>query len=148
MPELTIGRMAKLYGLHRSSLYEAVAKGRVSAGYNVKGQRVIDLSEMIRVYGEAPGTTRHPTPTKQTPPDVPDTASLIDELRALREEIASLRDEVKELRRLPAPSAQKSEQDAPQHRPHATIETPPTDDDPHGLRSLARAIFNEPQREN
>ena len=117
MPELTIGRMAKLYGLHRSSLYEAVAKGRVSAGYNVKGQRVIDLSEMIRVYGEAPGSTRHPTDKKQTPPDMPDTASLVDELRALREEIASLRDEVKELRRLPAPPAQKAEPESPPTSP-------------------------------
>lgn len=112
MPELTIGRMAKLYGLHRSSLYEAVAKGRVSAGYNAKGQRVIDLSEMIRVYGEAPGSTRHPTAKKQTASDTPDTTSLVNELRALREEIASLRDEVKELRRLPAPPAQKAEPEA------------------------------------
>jgi hypothetical protein len=145
MPELTIGRMAKLYGLHRSSLYEAVAKGRVSAGYDVKGQRVIDLSEMIRVYGEAPGSTRHPTASKQTSPDTSDTASLIDELRALREEIASLRDEVKELRRLPAPPAQKAEQDAPQKRTQTTLETAPGNDrdDPHGLRSLARAIFSE-----
>ena len=142
MPELTIGRMAKLYNLHRSSLYEAVAKGRVSAGHNVKGQRVIDISEMIRVYGEAPGKTRHPTPTKQTPTDVPDTTSLVDELRALRKEIASLRDEVKELRRLPALPVQQAAQEVTS----ASEETALTDDDPHGLRSLARAIFDCQQR--
>lgn len=55
MPALTIGRMAKLYGLHRSTLYEAIEKGRVTAGHNGKKQRVIDLSEMIRVYGEPSG---------------------------------------------------------------------------------------------
>ncbi len=54
MPELTIGRMAKLYGLHRSTLYEAISRGRITAGLNGHGQRVLDLSEMIRVYGEAP----------------------------------------------------------------------------------------------
>lgn len=69
MAEITIGRMAKLYGLHRSSLYEAVSKGRVTAGFNGKGQRVIDLSEMIRVYGEPPDqpdqTRQKPTPDAQ-----------------------------------------------------------------------------------
>ncbi|WP_322976226.1 hypothetical protein [Halovibrio sp. HP20-59] len=85
----------------------------MSAGYNVKGQRVIDLSEMIRVYGEALSTTRHPTPEKQTPPDMPDTTALVDELRALREEICNLRDEVKELRLLPAPQQKVEQSSAP-----------------------------------
>lgn len=43
MPALTIiGHMAKLYGLHRPMLPEAVAKGRVSAGFDGKRHRVID----------------------------------------------------------------------------------------------------------
>lgn len=125
MAELTVGRMAKLYGLHRSTLYEAIEKGRVTAGFNGKGQRVINLAEMIRVYGEAPTDTRHPTPKKQTPPDTPDTTALVDELRALREEIASLRDEVHQLRRLPPPSTPEP----PKQRPQATIE-PPVDNEP------------------
>lgn len=143
MAELTVGRMAKLYGMHRSSLYEAVDKGRVSAGQNAKGQKVIDLSEMIRVYGPVPNDTRHPTPQKQTPPDTPDSSALVDELRALREEIASLRDEVHQLRRLPPPSTPE----APKTDAHATIEPPADNDDPHGLRSLARAMFDAAQRE-
>ena len=67
MAKLTIGRMANLYGLHRSTLHEAVTKGRVTAGLDGKGQKVIDLSEMIRVYGEPSGFTRHsPTPPPYT----------------------------------------------------------------------------------
>ena len=63
MAKLTIGRIANLYGLHRSTLHEAVAKGRVTAGLDGKGQKVIDLSEMIRVYGEPQGLALHrPTP--------------------------------------------------------------------------------------
>ncbi|MGO2243307.1 MAG: hypothetical protein ACTH5D_16265 [Halomonas sp.] len=143
MAELTVGRMAKLYGLHRSSLYEAVDKGRVSAGQNAKGQKVIDLSEMIRVYGPVPNDTRHPTPQKQTPPDTPDSSALLDELRALRAEIASLRDEVHQLRRLPPPSTPE----APKTDAQTTIDTTSADDDPHGLRSLARAMFDAAQRE-
>ena len=67
MAKLTIGRMANLYGLHRSTLHEAVAKGRVTAGLDGKGQKVIDLSEMIRVYGEPQSSPLH-RPTLRPPP--------------------------------------------------------------------------------
>lgn len=128
MAELTIGRMAKLYGMHRSSLYEAVEKGRVTAGVNGKSQRVIDLSEMIRVYGEPPNqpdAARHlPTPEK---PDVsapsptlsqaPDTLALLgqlveinqqqaDRLEGLESEVRQLREE---MRRLPPPPQEQAD---------------------------------------
>jgi len=94
MAKLTIGRMATLYGLHRSTLHEAVAKGRVTASLDGKGQKVIDLSEMIRVYGEAPGQARQsPTPTPDTHP-----TPAFDTLQPLLEEMRLLREEVRELR--------------------------------------------------
>lgn len=94
MAKLTIGRMANLYGLHRSTLHEAVAKGRVTAGLDGKGQKVIDLSEMIRVYGEPQGQPLHsPTPQSDTSP-----TPTIDALHPLLEELKLLREEVRELR--------------------------------------------------
>jgi hypothetical protein len=104
MAKLTIGRMANLYGLHRSTLHEAVAKGRVTAGLDGKGQKVIDLSEMIRVYGEPQGTTLHsPTPTPDTSPTPPfDTLyPLLEELRLLREEVRELRETMRLLEHKP-----------------------------------------------
>lgn len=114
MSKLTIGRMAKLYSLHRSTLHEAVAKGRVTAGHDGKGQRVIDISEMIRVYGEPPGRptlspyTQPPEfDTRPTPADAPsDTptgwAEIVIELRLLREEVAGLRQELRLIEHKPA----------------------------------------------
>ena len=99
----TIGKMAKLYALHRSTLYEAVQKGRVSASErDGKGQRLIDLAEMIRVYGEPPGSAPTPNPT---PADIPpDTMQdLLAELRALRLEVAELRQTMQRIEHKPEP---------------------------------------------
>nr|WP_173057763.1 hypothetical protein [Halomonas sp. Ant2]AJY53639.1 RepB [Halomonas sp. Ant2] len=112
MQKLTIGRMAKLYGLHRSTLYDAVSKGRISAGFDGKGQRVIELSEMIRVYGEPLNDARQ-NPT--SPPDAYQTLAdsellsrfdaLIEVVKEQRDELKALREEVHQLRRLPPPLA-------------------------------------------
>ena len=105
MAKLTIGRMANLYGLHRSTLHEAVAKGRVTAGLDGKGQKIIDLSEMIRVYGEPHGLTLHrPTPAPYTSPTLETDAlhPLIEEVRLLREEIRELRDSIRLIEHKPA----------------------------------------------
>ena len=113
MAKLTIGRMANLYGLHRSTLHEAVAKGRVTAGLNGKGQKVIDLSEMIRVYGEPPCSTNlPPTPS----PDISHTQTfdilhpLLEELRLFREEVRELRETMRLLEHKPeiAPAQPKT----------------------------------------
>ncbi len=114
MAKLTIGRMANLYGLHRSTLHEAVAKGRVTAGLDGKGQKVVDLSEMIRVYGEPQGSPLHrPTPAPYTSPTLRPTPGptvetdalhpLIEEVRLLREEIRELRESLRLIEHKPDP---------------------------------------------
>lgn len=138
MPAITIGRMAKMYGLHRSTLYEAVEKGRVTAGFDGKGQRVIDLSEMIRVYGEPPGQPgkpdTHPTPSPDTTPTA-DTQALLEELRGMRAELVALREEVQQLRALPAPEPPPAPDPAPKAQE--------ADDDPNGLRALVNALRHQ-----
>jgi len=121
MAKLTIGRMAKLYGLHRSTLHEAVAKGRVTAGLDGKGQKVIDLSEMIRVYGE-PGNaslqpqTLDPTLTPYTSPTPENTSlqialqPLLEELQLLRSEIHDLRESLRLIEHKPEPHSKKDAQ--------------------------------------
>lgn len=123
MPTFTLGRLAKLYGLHRSSVYEAVAKGRVSAGLDGHGRRVVDLSEAIRVWGEPPGNptaepdTRQPA-TMPAPVDPTGIADIIAEAVAravepLREEVAQLRQALMLLEHLPASRAAPKAEDPP-----------------------------------
>ena len=123
MAKLTIGRMANLYGLHRSTLHEAVAKGRVTAGLDGKGQKVIDLSEMIRVYGEPQSSPLHrptldPTPSPYTSPtpEMDALHPLIEEVRLLREEIRELRESLRliEHKPDPKPSVKASAPEKPQ----------------------------------
>jgi hypothetical protein len=101
MPAFTLGRLAKLYGMHRSTVYEAVEKGRVSAGLDGKGQKVIDLSEAIRVWGEPPTDQTVKPDTRQSVPVADPTyptdalQPLLEELRLLREEVAGLRAELR-----------------------------------------------------
>lgn len=106
MAKLTVGRMAKLYGLHRSTLYEALDKGRISFGLNGHGQRVIDMAEMLRVYGEPPSPARQQAQGSPTP----DSGALLGQMAELvrvverqSQQLEALRREVAELRALPAP---------------------------------------------
>lgn len=122
MAKLTIGRMANLYGLHRSTLHEAVAKGRVTAGLNGKGQKVIDLSEMIRVYGEPQSVALHrPTPEPYTSP-TPETDALhplIEEVRLLREEIRELRESLRLIEHKPDPQSEAKPSST--QKPHGPV---------------------------
>lgn len=99
----TISQAAQLYGKARSTIHRAIASGRLSCGVRGDGVRVIQLAELIRLWGEPPNA---PPQAQQnaTPDEPPAQQALVAELRALREEVAALREEVHQLRRLPAPS--------------------------------------------
>jgi hypothetical protein len=129
MPAFTLGRLAKLYGMHRSSIYEAVAKGRVSAGLDGNGQRVIDLAEAIRVWGEpatsptAKPDTRQAAPVAEQAYPTDALNPLIEELRLLREEVAGLRAELRLLEHRPQhpPAAEDQEKKPVQVRSFADL---------------------------
>lgn len=98
----TISQAAQLYGKARSTIHRAIESGRLSCGVRGDGVRVIDLSELIRLWGEP---LNRPPQVQQdaTPQEGPAQQALVAEIRALREEMAALREEVHQLRRLPAP---------------------------------------------
>jgi|SRR5690554_3458390 len=110
MPELNLSQAARLYGKSRMTLHRHCRSGRVTSRVSDDGQRLIDLSELIRAYGEPPNRVTPDTPPepsqRYTPSDtLPNERDdlLLRELQALREQVSQLQEEVRELRRLPAP---------------------------------------------
>ncbi len=102
----TISQAAKLYGKARSTIHRAIDAGRLSCSVRGDGVRVIDLSELIRSWGEPPNA---PSQAQQDANDheVSTQQAMLEELRAMRRELEALREEVSQLRALPAPATQQ-----------------------------------------
>lgn len=52
MPIVTISEAARLVGRGRKTIQRYVADGRISVAHDDAGHRGIDISELIRVFGE------------------------------------------------------------------------------------------------
>lgn len=132
----TISQAAQLYGKARSTIHRAIDAGRLSCSVRGDGVRVIQLAELIRVWGEPPNA---PPQAQQnaTPQEADTQQAMLQELQAMRAELVALREEVAQLRRLPAPPE-------PQEAAPPTPEpAQPADNDPHGLRGMVRALRGE-----
>lgn len=87
MPYLTLGQAAKECGKQKSTLLNAINKGRISASKDDKGQWQIDPSELFRVF-----QVQH----RETPIEHHETAQHLAELlererKLLLEQIADLK---------------------------------------------------------
>ena len=51
MPKFTVAELAKKYGIARTSIYDRMKNGSISYEIDAKNRKVIDFSEMQRVYG-------------------------------------------------------------------------------------------------
>lgn len=129
MPELNLSQAARLYGKSRMTLHRHCRSGRVTSRVSDDGQRLIDLSELIRAYGEPPNSVTPDTPSEasrrytpgNTLPNERDNL-LLRELQALREQVTQLQEEVRELRRLPAPGQLQGDLDSASSAPQQTSE--------------------------
>lgn len=146
---MTISAASRLYGIHRSTLHRHMKAGRLSYVIQPDGSRALDLSELIRCYGEppnAPEAVRQvatPHATGSATPDAtggvapsPEALDLLAELvelsRKQGEELAALRREVAELKALPAPGqlAPHPDHDRPQRERQALEEEAAADPAP------------------
>ena len=148
--KLTISAAARLYGIHRATLHRYLKSGRVSRSEFADGSPAVDFAELRRVLGEpvnAPEVRQPVTPPVASDATPPGDTLLLDEIRRQTAVIERMANRIERLEAallaLPPPSASEP----PKTDAQATIDTPPANDDPHGLRSLARAIFDAPKRE-
>ena len=91
MPYLTLGQAAKECGKQKSTLLNAINKGRLSASKDDKGQWQIDPAELFRVF-----QVQHQNEHRETPNEHPETAQHLAELlererKLLLEQIADLK---------------------------------------------------------
>lgn len=132
--QLTVSKAARLYGKARSTIHRAIEAGRVSCSFSGDGTRVIDLSELIRVWGEPP--KKLPEMQQRDVFEMAEAQQAVaQELAAMRKELMALREEVAQLRALPAPK--------PEER--ASVETKADTPDPHGFRAMIKAIRESEQ---
>lgn len=147
----TISQAARLYGKARSTIHRAIDAGRLSCSVRGDGVRVLDLSELIRLWGEPPSqaaTMQQNATSKSEETQQSAQQAMLNELQALRElylagleENRALRQEVRELKevmlRLPAPR-----QEIPTELSESAQKAPktPIDDDPHGFRAFVQSI--------
>lgn len=137
---LTPSDASKLFGIHRATLYRHMASGRLSWVLEPSGSRALDMSELIRCYGEPPNSATS-IATLATPPFSQDAtpaterflAELVELTRRQGEELRLLREDVASLRRLPPPEGYKSTAEEDQEKPEP--------DDPHGFRAIVRRIY-------
>lgn len=117
--KFSVSAAARLYGKPRKTLYRHMTLGRLAYSVEADHGRTLDMSELIRCYGEPPapdtGQTHltHPQMSQvDTPTDTPGKdAALLEEIRRQTEVIERMSDRIERLeetmRALPAPQAPK-----------------------------------------
>jgi hypothetical protein len=92
MPIVSISEAARLVNRHRKTIQRYVADGRISLSQNVSGERGIDTSELIRVFGifsHDDGALAHEAESQLVQENIPEGAG--ENVGALKAEIDGLK---------------------------------------------------------
>lgn len=95
MTKLNITQAAKAVGVSRKTMQRHIRLGKVSCEVDSKGHKLIDVSELVRVYGELK-TDDSPSPVTQagqkTQYDMSNVAPIFErQIRNLEEQVEELR---------------------------------------------------------
>ena len=99
MAKLNLTQAAKAAGIARGTLYKHIQEGKISCQLDDKGKRIIDTSELMRVYGEIkqPETTHERS--AERPIEHKETQEETGVAQVLRERIGDLEKQVEDLRK-------------------------------------------------
>ncbi|MGC1068708.1 helix-turn-helix domain-containing protein [Pantoea agglomerans] len=106
--QLNLSQAAEAVGITRRTLYNHIEQGRVTVSRSEKNTRVIDVSELIRVYGTVNLPEKHvPTDShrKNAQSNFPNEA-----LSAMRKELTELRELIQSQQQLLLEDKQQREQ--------------------------------------
>ncbi|WP_180153373.1 MULTISPECIES: plasmid replication DNA-binding protein [unclassified Acinetobacter] len=115
MSKLTISEAAKIYNLTRGAIYDRINAGTLSTSLNERGNKVVDMADLVATYGEPKAakteqSIQQPTQQNSTQNDTIELyRKMLDLSESTRQkaeqreerlfnEITALREEVRELR--------------------------------------------------
>lgn len=136
MPKFTVAELAKQYGIARTSIYDRMKNGSISYEIDAKNRKVIDFSEMQRVYGTPDSKAySHPDSTQTDNTTVELYKQLIEELRhdksvaeererRMYKEIEQLKDKIDNLTLALGYTPQNSQPDNKAYSTNEQVRTP------------------------
>lgn len=102
MALVSISEAARLTGKNRKTVQRAIADGRLSMSHNVSGKPGIEISDLIRVFGEFSQVYLAPSHAAKSqyvaPPDAPNAAAMQAEIDGLKAVIVAKNETIDGLR--------------------------------------------------
>ena len=102
MTQVSVAEAANLVGRDRKTLYRSIKEGKLSATLSATGQRQVDVTELIRVFGELKNTRDSgetvTLPQSETPNESARLSALEAENKQLRERLVDKDRHIEDMR--------------------------------------------------
>jgi predicted site-specific integrase-resolvase len=99
MAKLNISQAAKAAGIARGTLYNHIHQGKISYELDQKGDKVIDTSELLRVYGELKTNEASNEQSEMRSNEQHDTLEITGIAQVLKQRINDLEQQIEDLRK-------------------------------------------------
>ncbi len=126
MAKLNLTQAANAVGIARGTLYNHIKKGKVSYELTLKGQKVIDTAELIRVYGELKNDEIPIERSRESSIEQNETPQTPEIIQTLRQRTQDLEQQIEELRKDKEASRKREEELLSIIKQQQTLLLPPT----------------------
>ena len=141
MAKLNLTQAAKAAGIARGTLYKHIDEGKISCQLDDKGKRVIDTSELMRVYGEIKQPETNSERSEERPIEHKETQEETEITEVLRERIKDLEKQVEDLRQDKEVSSKRESELLDIVKQQQTLLLPPGDTEKDGKGAKKTGFF-------
>ena len=141
MAKLNLTQAAKAAGIARGTLYKHIDEGKISCQLDDKGKRVIDTSELMRVYGEINQPEKLDERSEERPIERKETQEETEITEVLRERISDLEKQVEDLRQDKEASNKRESELLDILKQQQTLLLPPGDTEQAGQDTKKAGFF-------